>query len=85
MSSENLNQEQMPVFEKVSGKRQVLGEVLPLKAPLSINVTVANVCNLKCEFCANSVDGHQKNKNFMELDIAKRLSDTCLKSFGRGG
>lgn len=85
MSSENLNQEQTPIFEKVSGKRQVLGEILPLNAPLSINVTVANVCNLKCEFCANSVDGHQKNKNFMELDIAKRLSDTCLKSFGRGG
>lgn len=29
-------------------RRQVLGEILPLKMPLSVQIQVTNLCNFKC-------------------------------------
>lgn len=71
-------------IEKINGKRSVLGERIPLLAPLSLNLTVADVCNLKCEFCINSMQ-RTPRKAFLDFDTAKLITDSCLNSFGEKG
>ena len=63
-------------IEKLNGKREKLAEKLPLSVPFSISVTTANVCNLKCEFCAISDAAHKKNKAFLEMDTYKKFIDS---------
>ena len=33
-----------------------LADILPLETPLSIGIEASSICNLKCQYCAQSVD-----------------------------
>lgn len=68
------------VIEKLNGKRPLLAPRLPLSQPLSLTMTVANVCNLKCEFCNISQKDHKKNKAFLDFDVLKRCVDSMVKA-----
>jgi len=65
-------------IEKLNGKRQPLAERLPLKIPFSISVTTANVCNLRCEFCAISEKEHKRNKSFLDWETFKLAMDSLI-------
>lgn len=43
------------VVERNQGKRNILGEVLPLSTPFSIMVSTSNVCNFRCNYCSQSL------------------------------
>lgn len=64
----------------INGQRNPLADRLPLECPLSISVTTANVCNLKCEFCAISDKTHKKNKSFMDLAEFELLVNRLIES-----
>ena len=64
----------------INNARMPLADRLPLDCPLSISVTTANVCNLKCEFCAVSDKSHERNKSFMEMEEYKILIDSIVDS-----
>jgi len=64
----------------INDTRKPLAARLPLECPLSISVTTANVCNLKCEFCAISNKEHKRNKSFMELNDYKILINRIVES-----
>lgn len=66
-------------IENLNGKRQLLAEKLPLKVPFSISVTTANVCNLKCEFCAISEAGRKKNKSFLDIETFELAMSSLLR------
>lgn len=65
-------------IEKLNGKRQFLAEKLPLKIPFSISITTANVCNLKCEFCAISEKDRKRNKSFLDYETFKLAMDSLI-------
>ena len=73
-SLKDVKVKKMSINDKIkvlNGERMPLETRLPLRIPLSISITTANVCNLKCEFCAISDSHHKNNKSFMELEEFK--------------
>lgn len=65
-------------IEKLNGKREPLADRLPLKVPLSISVTTANICNLRCEFCNISDPALPKNKSLLDFETYKLLVDNLF-------
>ena len=49
-----------------------LSEAIPLKTPLSIQITPSSKCNFKCNYCIHS-SGTMINKQLMEWDTFTRL------------
>ncbi len=62
-------------IEKILGKRERLAPRLPIMKPIAINASVANVCNLKCEFCSNADKNFKHNKSFIDLKTMKSFVD----------
>lgn len=66
--------------------RIILGESIPLKAPLSIRIDVNNNCNFNCEFCylhhdpniIKALGGARR----MSIDTCKSIIDSVCDSFG---
>lgn len=62
--------------------RMELGKVLPLDAPFSVQMYVANVCNFKCSYCLQSYNsdilkGMSFPRKLMDFDLYKR----CIQGF----
>lgn len=56
--------------------RIILGEAIPLEAPLAITVGVSGVCNLKCIFCSlNDPINPNPVKDIMSLEQFKKMID----------
>lgn len=53
---------------------------IPHKMPYMVQFAVANACNLKCEFCSNSLDSFVHAKPFMEYDMFCDLVDNIVES-----
>lgn len=65
------------------GKRQNLGEVLPLSTPFLIQIFPVYACNFKCSYCIFSLDknrhGYISEKTFMDYDLYKKCIDDMKK------
>lgn len=59
--------------------RQILADVIPLRTPLSIQVTSSSLCNLKCNYCIHA-SSNMKNKKIMEWPIFLKLCEQ-MKEF----
>ncbi len=74
MSSKNISKKQAP-----SGQRVKLADVLPLKAPLIVQIFDTYTCNLACTFCHYGLEKDKRPKlsteTFMELSVFKKLID----------
>ena len=60
----------------VNEKRIILGEAVPLAAPLLIYMDVCNLCNFRCKFCAAQMmklDGYKRQ--LMSLELYKKIID----------
>ena len=66
-------------IEQLNGKRLPLGKNLPLEVPYSISVTTANICNLKCEYCAISEKDRKRNKSLMDYETFCMAVDSMVK------
>lgn len=67
--------------------RSVLGEILPLKMPLMIQIQITNLCNFRCFYCSGSRTPAERRKEGLELthmpyDDYKRCIDGIAKSGG---
>lgn len=75
--------------ESQMAKRVPLAEQVPLDKPFTIRICVAGVCNLKCQFCAESVPTfreilHKKGANgMMDFDLFQKLMNDVKKDFGK--
>jgi len=67
-------------IEILNGKREPLARRLPLKMPLSVTVTTANACNLRCEYCAVSDKNHRSNKAFIDMDTFALIIDRMVNA-----
>ncbi len=60
-------------------KRVPLQDVLPLKVPFSIQIDIADACNMKCNFCFHSDIASIKKNNvrfgLMKIDVFKKIID----------
>lgn len=43
--------------------RQVLGNILPLKMPLGITISITNLCNFKCFYCSVSQTENERKSS----------------------
>lgn len=62
--------------------RKKLYQLLPLKTPLSVNIEPSSFCNIKCNYCAQSLDFNNVyfTQRIMSSDIFNRVA-TQLKEF----
>ena len=67
-------------IENLNGKREPLAERLPLQVPFSISVTTANICNLRCEYCAVSEKRKKRNKPLMDFETFRMAVDSMKDS-----
>lgn len=74
-------------YDQYIQDRKILGEILPLRMPLAIQIQVTNLCNFKCFYCSASqtVEERQKQgvvlKN-MPFEDYKRCIDSIAESGG---
>ncbi len=62
--------------------RVELGKVLPLKAPFSVQMYVANVCNFRCGYCLQSSDaGTLKSMSFQRKLMSFEVYKKCIDGF----
>ncbi|RCX16887.1 radical SAM protein with 4Fe4S-binding SPASM domain [Anaerobacterium chartisolvens] len=62
--------------------RVELGKVLPLKAPFSVQMYVANVCNFKCSYCLQSSDAETlKSMSFQKKLMSLEVYKKCIDGF----
>lgn len=70
-------------------ERVPLAEQVPLEKPFTIRISPSSICNLRCEFCMQSIPelrhefGKAGNKGLMEFDFFVKLVDDIKKSFGQ--
>ena len=67
---------------KSERERGILREVLPLDAPLGINIEPTNLCNLKCRYCYQGDKDTKLETGFMSMDLFKKIIDD-IKGFPR--
>lgn len=75
--------------ESERAKRRRLSECVPLDKPYTIRISPSSVCNLRCEFCGQSVPENRVrfsqsgNHGLMDMQVYQRLIDNIADSFGR--
>jgi len=57
------------------GKRLALQERIPLATPLVVYIESSGYCNLRCIFCPHGVKGTTLKKDFMSVNLSKKLID----------
>ena len=66
-------------------KRTPLQEVVPLPAPFSIQLDVADVCNMRCKFCFQSdkeaLKRHHVKLGIMDYTLFTKIIDDMKDSF----
>lgn len=71
-------------YQQKLENRESLEKVLPLKAPLSLQIELASACNFKCKFCIHGNDDLLRNGKYksgiMTYDLFTKLVDD-LKNF----
>lgn len=68
-------------------QRQVLGEILPLKMPLSVQIQVTNLCNFKCFYCSATQPAEKRKEQglllqHMPFEDFKQCVDSISKAGG---
>lgn len=67
-------------------KRTPLQDVLPLDCPFSIQVDVADVCNMKCNFCfhsdAEAIRRYNVRFGIMKMDVYQKVIDDIQSGWG---
>lgn len=48
-------------------------------SPLHIELGLTSWCNLRCKMCFRSADNVDISKNYMSLDVAKKIAEQCEK------
>lgn len=58
-----------------------LADILPLETPLSIGIEASSICNLKCQYCAQSVSQNNQKfpKQLLSYDVFKKAIDSLEK------
>lgn len=74
-------------YQKFIQNRQVLGKILPLDMPLSIQIQVTNLCNFKCYYCITSQSLEKRREaglllQHMPLEDYLRCIDSIAKAGG---
>lgn len=74
-------------YDKYVQERQTLGEILPLKMPLLIQIQVTNLCNFKCFYCSASQSAETRKRKGLDLrhmyyEDYKRCIDSIALSGG---
>lgn len=61
----------------VNGKRENLGEVLPVATPYTVFIDPCNVCNFRCNFCAPQNRKNDVNfyRGLMPIELYKKIID----------
>lgn len=66
-------------------ERIPLQDVIPLDIPFSVQIDVASVCNMKCNFCFHSDLEAMKKYNLkvgiMKFDLFKKIIDDMKKEW----
>ncbi len=73
-------------FQDINQRRQILGEILPLKMPLGITMHITNLCNFRCFYCSASQSADKRKKDGVLLQ--HMLYDDfkeCIDSIARSG
>lgn len=74
--------------ESQMSKRVKLSDVVPLEKPFTVNFSVSNICNLRCEYCTFTDSKTRKekaslsNRGIMDMSLFIRAVDDIKKSFG---
>lgn len=74
-------------YQEFDKQRQVLGEILPLTMPLSIQIQVTNLCNFKCFYCSACQPVEKRKKQglllqHMPFEDFKQCIDSISKAGG---
>lgn len=67
-------------------QRQILGEILPLTMPLSIQIQVTNLCNFKCFYCSACQPVEKRKKQGLLLQhMPFEDFKQCIDSISKAG
>lgn len=73
---------------KINNRKRVpLQEVIPLKYPFSIQIDIADACNMLCNFCFHSdldaIKEAQVKFGLMKYEVFQKIIDDIAKCWGR--
>lgn len=77
---------QQLTYDQYIQQRQILGEILPLKMPLAIQIQVTNLCNFRCFYCSASQPIEFRQRDGLLLENM-RYEDykLCINSIVQSG
>lgn len=67
------------------GDREKLADLVPLEAPISIQIEPANICNFRCNYCLQSREEYRKlyRANLMSMEMYGKIVEGLEKFNGK--